>query len=47
MSETIFGNWKPFKNYEKCIYFTVKALSVLEIFTFLFWLLSHVEKQRE
>ena len=31
-SETIFGNWKPFKN---AFYFTLKALFVLKILEFL------------
>ena len=34
-SETIFGNRQPFKNDEKCFYFTSKALFVLKIFKFL------------
>ena len=43
-SETIFGNWKFFKNDEKCILFQ-KALFVLKIFKFLSWLLGHASKR--
>ena len=34
-SETIFGNYKPFKNDEKLFYFTVKPLFIFKIFKFL------------
>ena len=34
------GNWKPFKNDEKCFHFTLKALFVLKIFG-----LFHVKKR--
>ena len=44
-SDTIFGNWKPFKNGENAFYFTSKALFVLNIFKFLSWLFDHVEKR--
>ena len=37
-SETVFGNWKPFK-----IYFTLKAPFVVKIFKFLFWPFGCVE----
>ena len=37
-SDTIFGNWELFKNDEKCLYFTLKALFVPKIFKFLSWL---------
>ena len=45
MSQTISGIWKPFKNDKNALYFMLKALSVLEIFTFLSWLFVYVEKQ--
>ena len=36
-SETIFGNWNPFKNDEKCFYFVLKILSFsLEILV-MYW----------
>ena len=41
----IFANWKSFKNMKNAFYFTSKALSVLKIFEFLFWLFGHVSKQ--
>ena len=44
MSDTTFGNWKPFTNDEKCFYVMLKALFVLKIFKFLSWLFGHVEK---
>ena len=44
-SETIFGNWKSFKNDEKCFYFTLKALFIIKIFEFLSWHFGHVEKR--
>ena len=34
-SETIFGNWKRFKNDKECFFFMLKALFVLKIFKFL------------
>ena len=34
LSKTVFVNWKPFQRYEKCFYFTLKALYVLNIFNF-------------
>ena len=40
-----FGKWKSFKNDEKCIYFTSKALFVLKIFQFLPWLFGNVSKR--
>ena len=40
-SETIFDNWKPFRN---DFYSTLKALFVLKIVKFLSWLFGHVEK---
>ena len=45
MSQTISDIWKPFKNDKNALYFMLKALSVLEIFTFLSWLFVYVEKQ--
>ena len=39
-SETIFGNWKPFKNH-----FVLKNQFVLKVFKFLSWLFGHVAKQ--
>ena len=44
-SETIFDNWKSFKNDEKTFYFTLKALFVLKITKFMFWLFGHVVKR--
>ena len=35
---------KPFKNYEKCFYFILKAFFVLKIFQFLSWRFGHVEQ---
>ena len=35
MSETIFGNWKPFKMMKNAFYFILKVHSVLKIFRFL------------
>ena len=35
-SETIFGNWKPFKMMKNAFYFTSKVVFVLKIFKFLF-----------
>ena len=43
-SETIFDNWKLFKNNKNAFYFTLKALFVLKVFKFLFWIFGHVEK---
>ena len=44
-SETISGNWRSFKNNEKCFfYLTLKALFVFEIFHYLFWIFDHVGK---
>ena len=43
-SETIFSYWKPFKNDEKCFYFTSKALFILKVSKSLFWLFGHVAK---
>ena len=34
-SETIFCNWKPFKNDWKCFLFHLKSFFVIKIFTFL------------
>ena len=36
--------WKPFKNDEKCFFFTLKALFLLNIFIFLTWRFRNVEK---
>ena len=45
-SETIFGNWNPFKNDEKCFLFYLKSFFfVLQIFRFFFWLFGHVAKR--
>ena len=43
-SETIFDNWKLFKNYEKCFLFHVKSSFILKTFWFLSWLFRHLEK---
>ena len=45
MSETIFGNWNPFKNDEKCFLFHLQSsflskdilVYVLTVFYVLFW----------
>ena len=39
-SETVFGNWKPFKNDEKWFLFHFKSFFVLKLFKFVltFWL---------
>ena len=34
ISETIFGNWKPWKMAENPLHFALKALFVLKIFNF-------------
>ena len=39
-----YGQWKPFKNNEKCFLFYLKSLFVLKIFNFLSWLFDHVEE---
>ena len=42
-SEAIFGNWKPFKNYEKCFLFHIKSsfrYQDIQVFVFIFWLCS-------
>ena len=44
-SETIFGNWKPFKMMKNAFYFTSKVFSVLKIFTFFSWLFGHAAKR--
>ena len=43
--ETIFDKWKSFKMIKNVFYFMLKALSVLEIFTFLSWGFGYVEKR--
>ena len=35
----------PLKIMKNVFYFTLKALSILKIFTFLFWSFDHVEKR--
>ena len=45
-SETIFSNWRPFKNDEKCFFhFPLKTLFVLKMFRFLSWHFGHVKKR--
>ena len=39
-----YGDWKLFRMMKNAFYFTLKALFVLEIFKFLFWLSSFVRK---
>ena len=36
---------RPLKAMKNAFYFTLRALFLLKIFKFLFWLLSHVEKK--
>ena len=43
-SETIFGNWKLFKNYEKCFLFHLKGSSCSQDIRFLSWIFGHVKK---
>ena len=42
-----YGDWKLFRMMKNAFYFTLKALFVLEIFKFLFWLSSFVRKLLE
>ena len=45
MSETVFGNWKLFKNDEKCFLFHLKnSISSQDISIFI-WLFGHVAKR--
>ena len=45
-SETIFSNWRPFKNDEECFFhFPLKTLFVLKMFRFLSWHFGHVKKR--
>ena len=47
-SETIFGNWKPFKSDEKCFLFQLKSsfhFSLFKVFQVLSWLFGHIEKR--
>ena len=43
--ETIFGNWKLFKNDENAFYFTSNALFGAKIFKFLSWLFGDIAKR--
>ena len=44
-SDIISSNGKPFKNSEKCFYFTLKASFFVEVIRFFFLLSDHVGKQ--
>ena len=43
--ETIYGDWKPFKNDEKRFLFHLLALFVLKMFKLLSWHFGHTAKQ--
>ena len=43
-SDIIFGNWKPFKNDEKCFLFHLKSSFSSQVFKFFSWRFGHVEK---